>query len=171
MNAPTHPTREQLSAFLLGTMPTDETEGLVEHVETCVECEATLEELESVADSFVQELRQPPPVDEYAKEPDLQDAITKAVGFFGRTSPAQETETSVSDLGTLGEYQLQEKLGEGGMGAVYKAMHTKLDMEVALKVLPKGRLDDKGALARFEREMKAVGRLVHPNIVRALDAR
>jgi len=74
-------------------------------------------------------------------------------------------------LGQLGEYQLLEKLGEGGMGAVYKAMHTKLGRLVALKLLPADRLRDEQAIARFEREMKAVGAVDHPNIVRAMDAR
>jgi len=74
-------------------------------------------------------------------------------------------------LDRLGEYRLLEKLGEGGMGAVYKALHTKLDRTVALKVLPGGRLESQEAIARFEREMKAVGAVDHPNIVRAMDAR
>jgi serine/threonine protein kinase len=70
----------------------------------------------------------------------------------------------------LRDYVLADKLGEGGMGAVYKAFHTRLDRVVAVKVLPSHRLRDPNALARFEREMKAVGRLDHPNIVRATDA-
>jgi serine/threonine protein kinase len=74
-------------------------------------------------------------------------------------------------LGQLGEYQLLEKLGEGGMGTVYKAIHTELDRVVALKVLRKGREDDDEAIARFRREMKAVGQVDHPNLVRAHDAR
>ena len=51
------------------------------------------------------------------------------------------------------------------MGIVYKARHTRLDKIVALKLLPKERTVDPNAVARFEREMKAVGRLDHPNIV------
>jgi serine/threonine protein kinase len=74
-------------------------------------------------------------------------------------------------LGELGEYKLLEKLGEGGMGAVYKALHTKLGRTVALKVIRQDRVWDQRAIARFEREMKAVGALDHPNIVRAFDAR
>ncbi|MGO9112680.1 MAG: efflux RND transporter periplasmic adaptor subunit [Thermoguttaceae bacterium] len=72
---------------------------------------------------------------------------------------------------TLGEYQLLEELGRGGMGRVYKALQTKLDRVVAVKVLPRGRVGDRQAITRFEREMKAVGRLAHPNIVQAHDAR
>ena len=72
---------------------------------------------------------------------------------------------------TLGEYRLLEELGRGGMGRVYKALHTKLDRVVAVKVLSRGRVGDRKAIVRFEREMKAVGRLAHPNIVQAYDAR
>ncbi|MBC8116704.1 MAG: protein kinase [Candidatus Saccharimonas sp.] len=70
----------------------------------------------------------------------------------------------------LGPYQLLDKLGEGGMGAVYKARHTKLDKLVALKILPEHVMSRPDALGRFEREMKAVGKLSHPNVVQALDA-
>jgi formylglycine-generating enzyme required for sulfatase activity/serine/threonine protein kinase len=71
----------------------------------------------------------------------------------------------------LGEYQLLAKLGEGGMGTVYRARHIRLEKTVALKVLAKGSLVDAEAVARFDREMKAVGQLNHPNIVQAHDAR
>lgn len=70
----------------------------------------------------------------------------------------------------LGQYKLLGKLGEGGMGAVYRALHKRLDRPVAVKVLPAWRLQDAVAVARFEREMKAVGALDHPHIVRAMDA-
>jgi serine/threonine protein kinase len=70
----------------------------------------------------------------------------------------------------LGQYQLLEKLGEGGMGAVYRALHMRLKRPVALKVLPAQLLHDERAVARFRREMEAVGKLDHPNIVRASDA-
>lgn len=78
---------------------------------------------------------------------------------------------SVVNVGSrLGPYQLLEKLGEGGMGAVYQARHVKLDRLVALKVLPPHLLSRPDAVSRFEREMRAVGKLSHPNVVQALDA-
>ena len=70
----------------------------------------------------------------------------------------------------IGPYQLVRKLGQGGMGAVYEAQHTKLDKTFALKVLPPGFASNAAAVSRFEREMKAVGKLDHPNIVKATNA-
>ena len=85
--------------------------------------------------------------------------------------PRKGTSAKPASLGQLGEYRLIEKLGQGGMGVVYKAIHTKLRREVAVKVLPEGSLKDDRAVARFEREMAAVGALDHSNVVRAYDAR
>ncbi len=56
------------------------------------------------------------------------------------------------------------------MGAVYEARHTKLDKTFALKVLPPGFASNAAALSRFEREMKAVGKLDHPHIIKATNA-
>lgn len=70
-----------------------------------------------------------------------------------------------------GEYRLLTRLGVGGMGQVYKAMHRRLEKLVAVKMLPSYRAADPRALARFDREIKAAGRLNHPNVVQAYDAR
>jgi eukaryotic-like serine/threonine-protein kinase len=69
-----------------------------------------------------------------------------------------------------GRYHVLDKLGEGGMGAVYKARDTKLDRVVAVKVLPAGRLHDSDAVVRFQREAKALARLSHPHIIQAFDS-
>ena len=65
---------------------------------------------------------------------------------------------------TLGSYQVTAKIGEGGMGEVYRARDTKLDRDVALKVLPEAFTQDPDRLARFEREAKVLASLNHPNI-------
>jgi serine/threonine protein kinase len=70
----------------------------------------------------------------------------------------------------LGEYELLEPLGAGGMGVVYLARHRRLDKRVALKLLPAAARGSDDLIARFLREMKAIGDLDHPNLVEALDA-
>jgi serine/threonine protein kinase len=70
----------------------------------------------------------------------------------------------------LGQYVLLERLGEGGMGQVFKARHQRLDRIVALKVIRKEKLDNPTAVRRFQREIKAAAQLTHPNIVMAFDA-
>ena len=70
----------------------------------------------------------------------------------------------------FGSYVLQERLGEGGMGKVYKARNWKLCRTVALKVVRKDRLSDADAVRRFQREIRAAAQLSHPNIVHAFDA-
>ncbi|MEO8190060.1 MAG: protein kinase [Acidobacteriota bacterium] len=69
----------------------------------------------------------------------------------------------------LGTYQIVAPLGAGGMGEVYRARDTKLDRDVAIKVLPQSMAGDPESLARFEREAKAVAALSHPNILAIFD--
>ncbi len=64
----------------------------------------------------------------------------------------------------IAHYDVTAKLGEGGMGEVWRATDTQLDRDVALKVLPEAFTSDPDRLARFEREAKVLASLNHPNI-------
>jgi len=64
----------------------------------------------------------------------------------------------------LGPYAIVTKIGEGGMGQVYKARDTRLDRTVAVKVLPAELALDPGTRSRFEREARAIAALSHPHI-------
>ncbi len=94
------------------------------------------------------------------------------VSHLPTASPLHPT-TLLPDQGTpeaLGPYELLEGLGRGGMGTVYRAVHTRLKRPAAVKLLRSDRIAHARSVARFLREMEAVGRLDHPNLVRAYDA-
>jgi serine/threonine protein kinase len=70
----------------------------------------------------------------------------------------------------LGEYVILDVLGSGGMGRVFRALHRKMNRVVALKLLPPSAVDCEESVQRFQREIQAVAKLSHPNIVTAHDA-
>ena len=76
---------------------------------------------------------------------------------------------TISPGSRLGPYEIVAPLGSGGMGEVYRARDTRLERTVAVKVLPGSVAADPEALARFEREAKAVAALSHPNILAIYD--
>jgi len=69
-----------------------------------------------------------------------------------------------------GDYLVLDRIGAGGMGQVFKARHKRMDRVVALKVLSSASMKNADAVKRFEREVRAAAKLIHPNIVHAYDA-
>ena len=147
-------------------------DGAADEVSTDALLQRELDTLASILGS------PPPPANKqrYADESGCQ-RVVELVAAIGRdpsvvpgdaAGPADESQRPPME--TLGQYKLLAKLGEGGMGAVYKALHTRLQKVVALKVLPADKLKNEDAVARFDREMRAVGQLNHPNIIAAHDA-
>ena len=70
----------------------------------------------------------------------------------------------------LGEYVVVDRIGAGGMGEVYQAEHRRMKRRVAVKVLPHELTKTPNAVQRFEREVEAAAKLIHPNVVTAFDA-
>jgi serine/threonine protein kinase len=87
-----------------------------------------------------------------------------------RLTPFQAAAVAGGQQLVIGNYVVLGKIGEGGMGQVFKAKHRRMERVVALKVLPSAVSQDERAVQRFQREVKAVARLSHPNIVTAYDA-
>ena len=101
------------------------------------------------------------------------DAIGQAVAVLverGSLTPFQAQRIERGEPLVLGNYLLLDRLGEGGMGTVFKARHLRMDRVVALKVLSQRSLEAPDAIKRFQREVHAAARLSHPNIVTAFDA-
>src|SRR5438270_2715869 len=72
--------------------------------------------------------------------------------------------SAFEDGATINHYRILSRLGAGGMGEVYRATDTKLQREVAIKVLPEAFAADAEWLARFKREAQVLASLNHPNI-------
>lgn len=165
------PNRDVLADYVLGRLAVPDLAAIASHVEACTACGRQLETLDGLSDTVVTCLRRA-----IADGADSNDALLSEVlstlefipPVSGSTmdAPVQEIELPTQ----IGQYQLIEKLGQGGMGTVYKALHGKLKRTVAVKLLPAHRQRAPQAISRFHREMEAVGRVDHPNIVRAHDA-
>ena len=72
--------------------------------------------------------------------------------------------TTLAAGSRLGTYEIRTRIGAGGMGEVYRAHDTKLDRDVAIKILPPALATDHDRLARFQREAEVLASLNHPNI-------
>lgn len=94
-----------------------------------------------------------------------------SVGFLNKKHGVRSVNSPVprSALQTIGQYELLEKIAEGGMGAVYKARNNTNDEIVAIKIVPPHLAKNTVLLKRFEKEYNAASLLNHTNIVRALD--
>lgn len=135
--------------------------------------DSTVRNLHAELATLADDLRQPLPPDPYGEESALRLAVARAqkIGREASSRSANVVEAAPpSGLGHVGPYRLLEKLGQGGMGTVFKALHVRLEKVVALKVLSANRTSSAESVSRFAREMKAVGKLDHPHIVRAMDA-
>ncbi|MBC8352707.1 MAG: protein kinase [Planctomycetes bacterium] len=144
------------------------------HLETCVQCCAALETLERRGDTLLSGLRNVDSASDVSQEAALVEALELARQMTPShvASQVATSDPALADAPRpeLDDYEILHRLGHGGMGQVYKARHRRLDQSVAVKFLADHRLDT-AAATRFHREMQAVGKLDHANIVRALDAR
>jgi|GEM_PF-1335832 len=176
------PPDDHIAGYLLGTLEEEEASKVAEHLEHCPRCQSKADQYESssscrdpLLDSIREKVLSP-----YLEEPECERAVARlleklsAGGNGGDSHPdsrSRPVAPSLPSLGELGEYILLERLGGGGQGEVYKAFHTILKRIDVIKMLPAQLLTNPQTVRRFDREMELIGRLNHPNIVRALGAR
>jgi serine/threonine protein kinase len=157
------PTLQELTAYRDGRLGRGASATIHDHLAACPACERLFGELrtgERLATSGQSEGRQGETLTGgAAQEPSLVGRTVEAAGAPAASLPK-----------VIGYYEILDRLGRGGMGDVYRARHVRLKRDAAFKILPLARMASPAAVARFMREVEAVGRLEHPNIVRALDA-
>lgn len=167
------PSVEQLRALSLGQLPDEQSDDLFAHIHNCEACSAELDSVNDQDDSLIADLRSPDHLLQLDSEPGCPVAVAKALEALPllAASPERTAFELARFPKIIGEYELVRPLGQGGMGSVFLAQHTKLGRQVAVKFLVSHRLANARMRERFEAEMRAVGQLSHPNIVNAHDAR
>jgi hypothetical protein len=161
----THYNLDILAAYATGKLAEETAREVEAHLSGCETCGETLDGL-TVHTALLDRLHRlgPAPESTEATPPQLLDRLKQA---------RRTAEADTDDLlrrGRLGQYRLRARLGAGGMGQVYKAVHLVMKREVALKVLPSRLAAVPTSLERFHREVEVLARLDHRNIVRAYDA-
>lgn len=159
-------TGAEISSFLSGWLDEDAHDDADKHIEQCDACRQEVERRGAQSGTFESGLRDE--LTQYDGSPGPL-GLRELNAPDGRGCPPH-SELIKSLQSKIGPYRILEPLGSGGMGTVFRATHTKLNREVALKLIQDRRWHSADAVARFEREMQLVGQLVHPNIVTATDA-
>ncbi len=155
--------------FARGLLPEAEAESIIDHAETCAECSATIEAHSRKGDGVIDHLREASSM-ELPQDPACDWMMAKLKQIDLSHVMDGSAGNTVPDIKQIRDYQIVGRLGEGGMGVVFKAVHTRMDRTVALKVLSHRHISRSDRVKRFEREIKAISKLEHPNIVRATDA-
>ena len=161
-----HPTLEILSSYGLGKLDEPLAKAVNEHLEKCADCRKHVAELS--ADSFLGRVRDAQATD---------NSIAAKSQFYGspsleETGPVQPipANTLPPGLADHPDYEIKGELGRGGMGVVYLAHNKLMGRDEVLKVMGRHIMERPGVLDRFLREIRAVAKLRHPNIVTAYHA-
>ena len=157
------PSLEEMTAFNAGRIFNDaRLRAIAEHLETCPACVDVLKSMPEDSRWIHTVANDDGSTVSLADEPQLRQALAWIEMIPRRRSDSPE-------LSQIGDYQILEVLGRGGMGTVYKAWHPRLQRAVVLKTIREHSAMDPAAVEQFRREMAAVGRLDHPAVVKAYD--
>ncbi len=164
------PLKTELSQFLAGEISGASFESLHLHIDSCSRCQDELAAIARPTDAVVNMIagaQHVPPVQLEASLHEKLERMRHSLGAAKASDPSLPT-LNVNTI--VRDYQILELIGEGGMGCVYRAIHTRLNRQVAIKVLRQDRVNSQEAITRFSREMQLIAKLDHPNIVKATDA-
>ncbi|MEM7317362.1 MAG: serine/threonine-protein kinase, partial [Planctomycetota bacterium] len=157
----------ELSKYLQGRTDDELSDAIELHILNCARCEETLSEIDGGEDTIVRSL-QVKGATGNGENPDWIAEVAKAP-FVDRRSDDIDSPLPVQPTEQIGDYELVNVLGQGGMSVVFSGRHKHLGRQVAVKLLLPTQ-QHRMPRERFTREMRAVGGLSHPAIVRATDA-
>jgi serine/threonine-protein kinase len=163
------PEREALVAFQKGEMPVPELEAIAAHLETCVECEKALRALEEAPTvarlGLALRADLLPAESECQAMEDRAKALIVDGGNFTVSVGSAQPTVEWHGPRSFANFDLLEKIGQGGMGVVFKAWQRTLRRFVAVKMLLPARQTDAEAMTRMRIDAEALARLRHPNVV------
>jgi serine/threonine protein kinase/WD40 repeat protein len=160
-----HPSDQALSSFGLGKLDDRSAGAINKHLEQCADCQKRVADMS--ADSFLGRIREAQkPAGHSMSEPPQPGATKSYKGTNGPDPPPAHT----LPPGLAPDYEIKRELGRGGMGVVYLAHNTLMGRDEVLKVMGRQIMERPGVLERFLREIRAVAKLRHPNIVTAYHA-
>ena len=163
------PNSEAWLGYLRGESAENQVSSLEDHLATCPQCQVAIELLAEQSDSVLRLIAEAA-IGGRATELEQGGAGAKHVreqSFVRETDPLPFV---IHEAAMIRDYRIMERIGQGGMGCVYRALHVRLNKQVALKILKSERSDSPEAVSRFAREMRLLAKLEHPCIVKALDA-
>ncbi len=166
----TCPSRDRISEYLKGSMNDTESEKILDHIEGCSNCDHVLTTMEGEQNDLVNEVCEFVRTERLLQEPEFEQLRNAAQLSQADKIASADVEEPLETGMRLRDYRLVKKIGEGGMGTVYQAFHVHLAKHVALKILPEDKLRSRQSVSRFRQEMRAVGKVNHPNVVSASDA-
>jgi formylglycine-generating enzyme required for sulfatase activity/serine/threonine protein kinase len=161
-----HPPEHVLTAYALGKLDDSSAKAVSQHLGRCVACRKRVAELP--ADSFVDRIRQAQARDRPVVE-QSQEHCSQILGATDADIPPPSN-TLPPGLADHPDYEIRRELGRGGMGVVYLAHNQLMGRDEVLKVIGQKITERAEVLERFLREIRAVARLRHPNIVTAYHA-
>jgi serine/threonine-protein kinase len=163
--------------LLTGKLTTVEQEQLTGHIDTCADCQHSLEWLAGGSAEWPDAARQLGS-ESHRAEPELRRVMAElkreGIDEVARTGPVApdapvldflEPAERPGNIGQLGPYEITGLIGRGGMGIVFKAFDPSLHREIAIKVMGPHLADDHAAVQQFLREARAAAAVVHPNVV------
>lgn len=161
----TCPNRELLQLYVRGCLDRAGHDTIEQHLDTCIVCSRAVETLDAMTPA-------PFPVGTSlpTQGPAIDDSFRHLIASVKAMRTGNSTVAGLGRGAVLGNYELLEPLGAGGMGRVFKAWHRRLQRVVALKLLAPELLRSEAARARFRREAHAAARLSSPHVVAVHDA-